>query len=41
MNDEELSKRSAEAHTRIEQTEDFHEGPLAFIQMRPADWKGR
>jgi enoyl-CoA hydratase len=30
-----------EASRRIEQTEDFREGPLAFVEKRPPVWKGR
>jgi len=32
---------SAEATARVAVTEDFKEGPLAFIEKRPPVWKGR
>ena len=39
--DAELWKLSAEAFGRVVQTEDFREGPLAFIEKRPPVWTGR
>jgi enoyl-CoA hydratase/carnithine racemase len=38
--DAELSKLSLEAQDRLKMTEDFREGPLAFLEKRPARWKG-
>lgn len=39
--DETLWKMSTEAIGRMFQTEDFQEGPRAFIEKRPPAWKGR
>lgn len=41
MNDAALARMSAEGQVRITQTEDFREGPLAFIEKRPPRWVGR
>ena len=30
-----------EASRRVEQTEDYREGPRSFVEKRPPDWKGR
>src|SRR3954464_4178573 len=40
-NDEALWKMSAKAMRTVMATEDFNEGPLAFIEKRPAQWTGR
>jgi enoyl-CoA hydratase len=40
-NDDELWKLSAEQFVTVGQTEDFAEGPRAFIEKRPPVWKGR
>jgi len=39
--DETLWKQTTEAFVRVAQTEDFGEGPRAFIEKRPPQWKGR
>jgi enoyl-CoA hydratase len=39
--DEEGWKRSAEGMAKMAQTEDFWEGPKAFIEKREPQWKGR
>ncbi len=39
--DEELWRMTDEAMARIGRTEDFVEGPRAFIEKRPPVWKGR
>lgn len=36
-----LARLSAEAQTRITRTEDFQEGPRAFIEKRAPRWRGR
>jgi len=33
--------QSDAARTRIQNTEDFQEGPRAFIEKRPPRWTGR
>jgi enoyl-CoA hydratase len=39
--DEDGWKRSAEGMAKMAQTEDFWEGPKAFIEKREPQWKGR
>ncbi len=39
--EEDLWSRSVEAWERINRTEDSREGPLAFAEKRPAQWKAR
>ncbi|MBV1879741.1 MAG: enoyl-CoA hydratase/isomerase family protein [Pseudomonadales bacterium] len=39
--DEELWKSSGKAFGEIVGTEDFKEGPLAFIEKRPPNWKAK
>lgn len=39
--DDQLFQLCLEAQERIVKTEDFAEGPLAFIEKRPPQWKGR
>ncbi|MDQ1517877.1 MAG: enoyl-CoA hydratase, partial [Actinomycetota bacterium] len=39
--DDTLWRWSGEAMGRLAGTEDFAEGPRAFIEKRPAQWKGR
>jgi enoyl-CoA hydratase/carnithine racemase len=41
LRDAELARLSEEAQARIQTTEDFKEGPLAFVEKRPPVWKGR
>lgn len=39
--DDTLWRMSFESMGRMMQTEDFQEGPRAFIEKRPPEWKGR
>lgn len=39
--DDDLWNESGAAFGRVAQTEDFAEGPMAFIEKRPPSWKGR
>jgi enoyl-CoA hydratase len=39
--EKELWDLSNAAFAKVAQTEDFAEGPLAFIEKRPPNWKGR
>ena len=41
MDDDELFALGLEAQKRIAATEDFAEGPHAFIEERSPNWKGR
>jgi enoyl-CoA hydratase/carnithine racemase len=41
MTDRELALASVEAQSRLSVTEDFSEGPRAFIEKRPPVWKGK
>ncbi len=41
LDDATLARHSLEAQKRIMGTEDFHEGPRAFIEKRPPNWTGR
>jgi enoyl-CoA hydratase len=41
LSEEDLWSRSAEAWERINRTEDSREGPMAFAEKRPAQWKAR
>jgi enoyl-CoA hydratase/carnithine racemase len=40
LDDASLSERSAAAQARLILTEDFQEGPRAFVEKRPARWRG-
>jgi len=40
-NDDQLWKLSAQALAEVIKTEDFAEGPRAFIEKRPPNWTGR
>ncbi len=39
--EDELFNESLQAFARLAQTEDFREGPRAFIEKRPPEWSGR
>lgn len=39
--DDDAWRASGEAERAVMATEDFHEGPLAFIEKRPPRWSGR
>ena len=41
LGDDEAFALSAEASRGVFQSEDFREGPLAFIEKRPPKWQGR
>jgi enoyl-CoA hydratase len=41
LGDDEAFALSAEAAREVFQSEDFKEGPLAFIEKRPPKWQGR
>ena len=41
LEDAELRRLSEGARTRVMQTEDYREGPRAFIEKRPPVWRGR
>lgn len=41
LDDDALWKKSSAAMAQVAATEDFKEGPLAFIEKRPPSWKGR
>ncbi|MBL6459188.1 enoyl-CoA hydratase/isomerase family protein [Belnapia sp. T6] len=41
LDDEELWRLSRAASDRMKQTEDFQEGPRAFVEKRPPRWVGR
>jgi enoyl-CoA hydratase/carnithine racemase len=41
LDDETLWRMSREASARIKETEDFQEGPRAFVEKRPPRWVGR
>ncbi|HKX22906.1 MAG TPA: enoyl-CoA hydratase-related protein [Rhizorhapis sp.] len=41
LDDDALHALGLEAQDRVMQTEDFAEGPRAFIEKRPAVWKGQ
>ncbi len=41
MTDRELARASIDAQSRLSQTDDFSEGPKAFIEKRPPVWKGK
>jgi enoyl-CoA hydratase len=39
--DEALWQQTADSFSRVARTDDFSEGPRAFIEKRPPKWKGR
>lgn len=41
QSDRDGMRAAGEAMVALSQTEDFAEGPRAFIEKRPAEWKGR
>jgi len=41
LDDATLSRHSSEAQARLMQTEDFAEGPQAFVEKRPPRWRGK
>ena len=41
LDDSALSHESSEAQLRLMKTEDFAEGPAAFVEKRSARWRGR
>lgn len=41
LSESELQRLGAEAWRRLLRSEDFREGPRAFIEKRPAQWRGR
>ncbi len=41
LNDEDGQQLADEALARLQTTEDYQEGPKAFVEKRPAVWKGK